>query len=400
MSIAQPESSERRFDEIPKPTFFPEREDLTADQISDLRRNLPAPILTRVFPSSIIEVHSAKGLHDSKWSHENIQRLVAEARKSYRAYGEDIPLFDSYDPKSAIYLARVVSSDERGVGEEWFSLRFVPGLGSPVSNEDINFYVYSEEDNKAPKPIIQALTSRLFELEGLSDEEALAIIATQSRFCKIGYQILRSVEGSSSQPPRRKGKSNKNAALSFALMNRQFYEDTRLLDTPPSVLTCQMHEDLSDEILSFKRNDETVTMPFTPAHVLLDLERSQVRLDRQNQQVYAYQVPGYFLKLDSLAKVLRSLVDGGELSYDTLSEYVSGASNSDQLQDMFNNPKIKHFKRLGELLGIKGNIPRSNITGEQLKVQLNRGVEDGPIWRVMLFEPWIAGVDRMVNSAY
>lgn len=385
--------------------LFPENKKIGPRVYKSMLRDLPPADLVHQRENYKLDVYMAKSLDESWWQSPELQRLVIETRKSYRTYGDDIPLLDVYDPKSAIFLVRsemrLPSTD--GINRfqhDWFSLRFVPAFGSPTSNEDLDFLV-CQERGSPQQPILDAMRDRLDSLSGLSDSQALDVIAAQSRLCKIPpFQILsdyENIENGNIQVSSVVGK-NFNIGLAFALMSKQFEVENSRRGTPIEIFTCQMHQEVSNSILTATGKDGgKMRLPFTQAWEALCLgDPGEVFIDRKNPSVYAYQYPGYFLNLDSLAESLTNLVETGILSKGVLENYIL-KPRSGSLEQVLDHPRITDFRKLGKMLTYSSKkIPGTNLSSTQLKDFLDQGVQDGPILRIMNRAEWNRGVDSML----
>ncbi len=364
-------------------------------EIRSLVLNLPDPAIRVSFPGLDIDVYHAKSPYTSEWKSPKLRNLVYEARKSYRAYG-DVPPFDRYDDKSWIFLARAQGSAGETVINNLFSLRFVPGNQEPRRTEDLDF-LECHDAKGSHMPLWDLMKARLKPLNNLSDEQALEKTITQSRFCRIPafYSDETSEDMNVFLNP------SNNAGLSFALMNKAFLQDVRMLKLPIEILTCQMHKHLSDFLLAYQVNEgQRLSLPFTQAWEVLGLPYAEtVYLNRADQNVYCYKYPGYFLDIKSLSEVLKKLIMKGHLSETTLKRYFPSIPNDrNVLNKLSKLLRVDCLSQLGELLTIQGHIDDSNITGELLRTYLDF-VDDGPVMRIMLMRRWEEGVDKMIKVA-
>lgn len=379
-----------------------DEEVLSTSDIRELASHTPPPVHIERIGNIVFALYRAKRLHDHAWEHPVLRRLVVEARKTYKVYGDDIPEINTYDLKSAIYLVRVTylmhAEKYSFPVEEWSSMRFVPAMGEPLRTEDLDFFVYAKKREKTP--VINIMSECFTFFRGKSEEEILSMIATQSRLCAIRpYALKKSDEEIFFTYIKKTAVARKNhyVPICFALMNRQFLDDCQKEDEPIKLLTSQIHTYLSDTVLSLSLPSGTQKLPFTNAHTYIDgVNPHAIRIDREKPGVYAYQYPGYFLNVHDLARTFKELLSEKFISREALSPYlVSGV----EFGAMFYHPHIKHFQKMGTLLTMKGKIDGSNITGEQLRKILNHRVSDGPTWRLLDIQIWRQGVTDFLSVA-
>ena len=113
---------------------------LTVSEIRTLGDNLPEPASRTVINGVQFDVFKVTDLFASEWSDMALFRLLLEARSSYSNYG-DRPPIDEYDAKAAVYLVRVQYS----LTEEWLSLRFVPGEGTPPGAGELDLFSHKNK---------------------------------------------------------------------------------------------------------------------------------------------------------------------------------------------------------------------------------------------------------------
>lgn len=378
--------------------------DLFPSNLRELQENLLyKPEKVEYTSDARFEIYKAKDLYTSNWKDPVLTRMLVEARKTYKEYyGEELPLIDKYDSKSAVYFVQAdyQLGKEQIPVREWSSLRFVPIAGNPYSNEDFDFVVYRDSNGKK-KPIMSAVQDRL----GLSKQEAEETIMTHSRICAIRPVALYAKDQDKlNKYWENNGRiqGNKHSALSFALMNKQFFED--YCDSNESNIniryfTSQMHSKLTDNILSYPPFTGETILPFTPAYDTLNLPHpSSVFINRNSKKVYAYDYPAYFLNLEIMQKTLKDLISRDVLSRDIVEQYLPEEVTYEQAI-IEKKPKMKYFRRLGNLLTIKGKIKGARITGEELRAIFDISVPDGPVWRLMEVENWKKGTKLMIEKA-
>ncbi len=370
----------------------PDNIKLTPKEIREISIYLPKPINTENIGNTKFEIYLAKKLFKPQWDDQILRRLVVEARKTYKEYyGDDINEINLYDDKSAVYLVCTSYNYRNPQGKEfpvkeWFSLRFIPATGEPTMNEDLNFYIFNDDLKKYS--LLEIFRQRLKPFLKLSDTQIMERLITLSRFCAIRpYPSLNGNEGL---------KNNKHSTISFALMNRQFLLDIVNMRLNIQFMTCQVHTHMSDKLLTYSANKQIRSFPFTHAYKQLDLLPNFIRISRNKKGVYAYKFPGYFLSLKNLVNTLEFLSQQNKLPINIIKEYLDKEIDFIKI---LNNPKIYHFRKMGELFTKNGKIPGTNLTGEELRNLLDKNVEDGPTLRIMEIESWKKGVEDMIKFA-
>lgn len=335
------------------------------------RFGLPEPKATETLGGVTFSIYEAKGLYSSRWSNLALKKLVGVARGGYQLYG-DVPQFDKYDDKSAVYVVNSTYSqkDESGGSrnvEEWATLRFVPGSGHPARNEDLDFYKYHE--GKESFSIIDILRERHPELKGFSEEEVLKNTVALSRLGSIRpYFENRGVDESL-------GTSSKFIDVNFALMNLQFAKDSQTIGFDPKLITSQIHDDLRT----------VLRMPFAPAYEVLETNAQSIGLDRENPAVYIRDVPAYFLHRGQLGSALRRLRQEGKLDPDLVAQYIPRQI----LEKEVRRPSFGQFTRAGELLRM--------LDSESWEF-IKSTVGDGPELCLMNKKEWMVAAEDVVNQ--
>jgi hypothetical protein len=236
---------------------------------------LPAPASSARLGRARFFIYRVKREDERHVPNARLHALLTEARKTYERYG-DVPKIDEYDKKSAIYIGKAVYPVRVGsrqmLNEEWLSLRFIPAGGSPRYTEDL---LVSRVGKKALLPILRRNMCN-------NEPGCAKRFVTLSRLCRIA--------------PKR-GKNRYTPQL-FALMNRQFLTDAENAGATYATLTALLQPRLIDRALSVKGNRP----PFVRAERTLRLKKEErLGIDRT---LLSYRYPGYFLRMDELAKRL------------------------------------------------------------------------------------------------
>lgn len=333
------------------------------------REGLPMPSIVEKIGEKTLSVYRAKPL-GFDWD-PNLRCLVEEARGSYRVYG-DIPPFDDYDNKAAVYIANAQYQDSTGkITNEWTTTRFVPGSGIPRSTEDLDFYVV--KDGSSQTTLAEAINNKF--ANGQGRDHLLSQTAAISRLSAIRPKLLEGGERVSSMP--------KFTGLSFALMNLEFLKDSKRSGMDIKILTAQIHEGLR-RVLSFPAMSGKNAMPFRPAYEALGISPCSINMDRK--KAYANRYPAYFYHLEDLGKKLRDLVFAGRLDEDLAREYLAPQAFQGDLK----NPPFSYFTRAGELL---------EKLDPELMNEIDAVVKDGPTICLMNVDMWKTAAERMVSYA-
>jgi hypothetical protein len=274
-------------------------------------------------------------------------------------YGRQVVIFDEYDAKSWVYVA--VTTFQLGGHEysEVLTLRFVPAFGLPLLNDDLSYYVYKNQ----PSLDVVQLLSRV----SPSPQQPLALgCYSQGRMGSI-------------RPCTQGGKAlpgNHHIGLAWQAMIEQFLMDSSRAGRPCRVLTCQTTDEL--RILGAQ-------IPMLPCDEQLGLPPSSIVLNRSAPVVreICYGTPGYFLNLRDLAGLLSRLLSEGWLHQSSVARAMSGGVS---LQRALSHPRPGLFASFGGLLGARGQITDSRMTGEELRALADEEVRDGPTLRVSLSE--------------
>jgi hypothetical protein len=287
---------------------------------------------------------------------------------------------DAYDHKAAIYLLRARYEKDSRQYEEWFSNRFIPRNGEPSGSGGFDMFLCNG------KPMETVVREALAHVGG----DVMSKIVTSSRTCGIMPYVLGHGDGES------KGVRQKSSALSYALLNKQFFADCEAMGAAFSYVEGVVRDEFVERALTVYRRGQPFFPCFTPIQVALNVEKGvAVALDRNLWDHYIYRFPAYFLHHEDLSRVMQSLVDAGKLS---LATFLQHAGDSDAVQEMFGTGLI-HFhklKGLGNLLTMRGELPGACISGEELRAMLGVEVRDGPTLNLTPHQSWKESVDAML----
>ena len=329
---------------------------------------------------AVFYVYQTKGLYNPEWTSPKLKELVCECRKSYLRYG-DVPQLDEYDPKSAIYLVRAVypvdSVSRESVsafGEEWFSMRFVPGDGNPRLNEDM-FYCQA-----FGIPVFRWVQDRLFN----SADDFGGHVASMSRLCSIPPRRMHGAARSTSLLPQFPSKMRYTFAM-FVLTNLAFFEDMRKVKRIIRHISGMFREELITKVLSIPITERENIPHFVSANAALGFDgRKNVTIDR-SYPVYRY--PGYFLRIEQVASVLYDLLRKGSISEDCLRHYFKDSCPQGEVPAEATRFK-PHSHELAEFLTTDGPLHACGLTGEELRRIMNERVQDGPELKIMNMTEW------------
>jgi len=350
---------------------------LTKRELLEINRRLPAPDTTYVLGETVFEVYKAKWLYTKRWTSSLFFRLVIDARTTYYRYG-DLKLFDDHDNSAAIYLVRVRYPMHDEMVEEWFSNRFIPGAG------DFDLFLYRGEH-------VKSVVERKLAYLG---KPVMDHLVTSSRTCGIMPYRYTAKNSEGTEPLRQKC-----SALSYALLNRQFFQDCMSAGITFSFLEGVVREEFIQKSLTVY-SDETARAPlFTPIHETLGLEGgSSVTLNRSVWGHYVYQFPAYFLHNEQLAESLKGLVEKERLKLFTLQHYLG--EDRSLLEGLRTGERVNFNKvqGLGKFLTVQGELLGSSLSGQDLRFVLDREVGDGPELKLTPTEAWVASIDAMLEN--
>jgi hypothetical protein len=300
-----------------------------------------------------IVVRRVKRSEDDINNSDELWKKVLSARESYHVYG-DVPLQDSYDKKSTIYLATVEYKDSGVMMNEEITMRLVPAsrkYGGPKRTEDIDFTVFVPRNSTQKIPTIKILKDVGIDIKS---------IATISR---LGA--------------RSSNKDNPNLYLApaFAAIQLMMIEDAKKYHF--DWIICQLHPFLKSQSLSWNG----LEMHFVPAHVQLQLEhQGEFVLNRWNDAVWQYMLsyPAYFLDFQKTKEIL-----------------------TDMLGKRFTNDI--NWRTIRDLVPLFHKSPNHKIADKvtvgQIKNRLRNDVPDGVFLALMRLGEWERSASRVVKAA-
>jgi len=355
-------------------------------KISTVSSELGIPSLEYVANGLLIHIYRAKRLHEPRWLSATLKHYVMRARKSYMRYGS-VPREDAYDAKSAIYLARIVYMDQSSGAhpiEEWISMRFVPTDGAPRYSEDLIFCLCNGKK----------LADWLLKSPLNKNKDIIKHIVTMSRICGIPPHLLLPPKELSTDEPICLPKKFKYSGLSFALMNKQFFNDCKSDGKDYQYITGLFHDELIDRALTVTTARGKKIPVFTPAHDTLNIrEASQIRLNRSLS--FAYEFPAYFLKANQLYTLFLKLLSRKTISLNTLAHYIQTSDHPENWMESLDTFR-RILPKMGKLLTTNGKLHKSQITGKQLRSMINTLVDDGPKLRFMKSNSWHKSIDEYI----
>lgn len=352
--------------------------------LRSLLRALPKPLAVWRLPrrGARFELYRAKGLGTGQWDNAALFGCTLLARRSYRRYGE-VPVLDSYDEKSAVYLVRAryrnfFPGQQRYFAlEEWLSVRFIPASGSPPGTSDFDECSYQGEGVK----LQEAIKERLF--RGHAD--FLDGVVTISKVCGI-HPYYAAQQEKDHGPPL--AERHKYTDVCFALINKQFLED--YAGHPFRYLTGLFRDELIGKSLAVQAPTGEQLPEFTPAYATLGCAPSDIRL---NRDASTYLFPGYFLRADQMIELLAVYINTESLPLSALHEYIP-VESEDELLSLARQPlrAIEGLRRLGMLLhGVPGT---GGEVGQKLRGLFDRFAADGPQLKIMERRRWNESIER------
>lgn len=296
----------------------------------------------------LFRIYRAKNLLNDCWNDLELKDLLLSARHSYGVFGRRA-LLDGYDSKSAIYIAHALYPED----EEWLSIRLVPGEGEPLGTGELEKFSYQGHS------IAYFVKKNLFG----GDPNFWRYIFSSSRMCGIH--------------PKNSPK-HRFTAYCYALINLHFLEDY-LLRSDGRCVTGVIINRFVDHALTVEIDGQKYGTAFIPAYKFLGIsDPKKIRYNRKLNKHYVYRFPAYFLNAEQLVAVLQDLIDSGRLSEKTVEAFLKIKISFRELVQASNFTPLGSLRNLGRLLMVRGRIPDSQITGEDLRALLDYSVDDGP----------------------
>lgn len=350
---------------------------LTSGEIRDITRCLPRPNSVWTVGDSIFEVYRVKNLLEPAWPSEALRKLLIHARGSYYVYGDRSPL-DEYDTKAAPYLVRVrypfsdSASGKICLLEEWLSDRLVPCSGEPAGGGELEYFIYDE----------QHLDRWLQENYFKPDENYFDYTFSSNRMCAISpYFQDPGEEGSGVKIPTRQAYT----AICYTLMRYHFLAD-HLLDSGVRYKTSILRSKVIERSMMVEASGRILTVEFTPAYRFLGLDDPRlVRIDRKAHGGAPYQFPGYFFDMDQLVSLLRKLLNDGKITEETLVRYLKDGTVVREILGA-KPVRLEMLRDIGGLLSEKSTITGSSISGDELRMMIDKEVSDGPEFKISTIE--------------
>lgn len=309
---------------------------------------LPAPVLSARIGAARFFVYRVKRSDERHFPNARLLALLKEARQTYERYGR-MPPIDEYDKKSAIYLAQAVyavrANGRREGREEWLSVRFIPAAGSPRYTEDL---LVCRAGRRSLLPILR---------EKICDHDPACVkcFVTLSRLCRIAPA----------------GGRNRYTPELFALMSRQFALDCRERQAPYTMLTALLQPRLIARALTHRGGHRP---PFLRAERTLGMGNGE-RL-RIHRTLLSYRYPGYFLRMDQLAKTLARLAKDGKVP----ARYL-----------------LKHIDTFEAQLAAGRSVAPLLLADAALRKEIDKTVGDAVTLYLTPLSRWERGIERMLR---
>lgn len=345
------------------------------------------PELSRQSNSTHFNIYLAKDLYDPNWKNQFLKDKVQEARSTYRDYySQNLPFFDEYDSKSAVYLVQIgywINDDDGEFEvEEWISMRFLPTDGNPP--DSLDFQLQEVVNGISRRHLIDAMSETL--VENGDTREFFSEVISFSRFCAIRPKSLdqRYQQRLNLFFEKHFGRvKNLFTASAFGLTLEAFREYLIKIGRNYKWISCQIHERVKNDVLKLDTKEGIKYWPFKLAEETLQLPDNQkIRINRDNNELYIYSYPGYFLSLEDLTRELSELIMKGKLSGSLVFKYFPQLTNWQASSEL---PHVTDFRNLGVLLTKSGPLPDSQLTGEELRDYLNKTVADNAKLYLMNF---------------
>lgn len=350
---------------------------LTGLEIIKTKSALPKPDAKYYIPEedARLKLYRVKTLHSKTWLHDGLKRLVLDARGSYYRYGHCPPM-DTYDSKAAVYIVSINYPGKDGASknsrvEECVSMRFVPGDGTPLSNEDLKHARING------RPIGELIRDRLFG----RDPAFLSKIVSISRLCAI--TPYNAVTGQAY------GLKLSHTFPAFLIMNCAFKTDCQKIGRQISFVTGLFRNELIQKSLTVRSNNEALPV-FLPAYKALHLNTAgAIKISRHT---LAHRFPAYFLNIHELLILLTKLISSKQLSPSAIDAQlkISGRLTTTSIS-------AEKVGLLRPMLTSNGRIQNSILTGNKLWSLINKYVNDGPEMKIMNAAIWFRDIHNAIK---
>ena len=314
-----------------------------------------------------VEVYIAKGWGEKSFRSSLLLQIVKTARKSYQSsYGDDIPLIDNYDQKSAVYFALCRYKDKKtGLNfQEILSVRFTPVLGYPLGNYDVDLYHFP---NSLGSNVVSELYSSLIEQKKWQENHFEKSLFSISRMCAVRPQS-----------GQKRLKKNKYTNRCFWSMVRACVRDLNSIGIMQVCLTVQMLPKMRDKLIEI---EEVRQVMVSAQSILSPNFDKQIQVDRQRHEKYVYSYPGYFLQVEKLTNVINTLINQGKLLQSDIEQHIDSNRN---WQEVVRNPHFLDYRQMGRYLTKEGDI-LSDFAFADLRALLTREVPDGTHLYILTF---------------
>lgn len=352
-----------------------------------LASRLPPPESIIKIGDVVFEIYKAKNLYASRWNNNALRQLTIESRKSYYHWG-DIQLLEKDDEKAVIYLIRAKfqllsckDADSNDLLEEWFSYRFIPGNGKKSGVKELDIFIYNN------KPVMKVVQEQLFD----SSKDYLNFIVNCSRLCGIIPYYKKENYLQKNQLPLK----HKNTLTSFLLMNEYFIKECRQNKIAFQYLIAIIRNDFINKVLTLAINGKKFPTLWTPAYQTLNLNKNDIKINRNARSNYVYKFPAYFLNINQLIKILQKLVHEEKLSLKSIEYYLDIKINSNMKKDL-KTTILQQSKKLGRLLTIENKIRFSSLTGKQIRKIIDANVNDGPELKITKFSDYAKNIQDLL----
>lgn len=349
---------------------------------------LPEPSYVYKKDDVVFSVYKVKDYFNEKWLDEKLKRLVFKLRGTFLRYG-NVPLFDEYDRKSAVYLVKASSSIDTSDGkkiicDEWISVRFVPSDGEPNLSEDLDVCLIKDKtffdffDNDP----------------SINKKYHSKNIVTISRLCGMKNVNFNSVKSENISFPNKL----QYTTDSFAVLCDVFLNEIEEKKLPFQLVTCLMRPDFVKKFMIENDNDDVIKFPLTLAKDFLKLPGNHIKIDRK---YLSYRYPGYFLKGEHLLNFLHKLIREKRISIISLKKYLGHDFDINMLNKIFYRSKLKFLNKLsklGDLLSVEGVIEGSTLTGDELRKILDKEVADAPNLYLMDIPEWNKDIKLLLKN--
>jgi hypothetical protein len=315
---------------------------------------LPDPIETISRSGVVISCFLAKQAQRESWMSEELRTVVVRARRSYSRYGY-VPPLDDYDRLAVVFAVRTIYKDENGESvTEWFSVRFLPGHLLGVSEMHRFLQVYVDDQTLA-----QMIKNRITE--------------TEERYWFIS-RICGSIEreAGSLGPHITPQYTSEALCLAFSCLLSRF-------SCGQSFLLGIFRDELVERSLQRIINKERLPRFSGIESILGGTQKHRVCIDRS---IEAYRYPGYFFDTADLKEFLCAVGRQSLIPPVILRRYLG--VHADSLLQGGQVP-VSAFSRLGLLFvhPERKLIPKTELTGGELRRRLDAAVADGPHPRVL-----------------